>query len=217
MVEKRITIHADANQSVPLAMRATVYAGVQRLDTTVEVGTIDLNITEYLFDVESDGKIDTIQNDANFTLHLTDEGRYRPRVTVRTAEGLLYSSGDYALSLDVRASAEQKDPMGARPVDIAKRFQGIVLSNDRASVERLVGSNPQLLHMLYGNPYAIPLLEDIYRSIKTWHVKKWDIDGRASVSYTFEINGTTYGGGMELKLIDAQVKTGREWIIDFIY
>ena len=81
----------------------------------------------------------------------------------------------------------------------------------------MTGSNPNIIRLLYGNEHALPLLKEIYSSIESWEEKKWSMDGRTSISYTFEVNGTVYGGGMELKLIDAQIKTGREWIIDFIY
>ena len=178
VVDKNITINADANQSLPLAMRATVYAGVQSLDTTVEIGT-GLNATEYLLDIESDGKIDTIQNDTNFTLHLTDEGRYRPRVTVRTAEGLLYSSGDYALSLDILASADQKDPKGAEPVDVAKEFVEAIRSGDRARVEEMVGYSKSLISFIYDNELSLKRAKRVISEIDS-----------ASWKQTYRTNGS---------------------------
>ena len=71
--------------------------------------------------------------------------------------------------------------------------------------------------MLYSNQYALPILKDIYSKVKEFKTKDLGYDGDASITYTFEINGTTYGGGVELKLINPQIYTGREWIVDFIY
>ena len=156
-------------------------------------------------------------SDANFTVNYTQEGRYKPRVTIRTTNNLLYSSGDFALSLDVRATVDQKDPVGAEPINMAKAFVKAVKEDDRQSVERLTGNNPKILKLLYGNAYAIPLLKSIYTSIDAWQVKTWNVDGRASMSYTFDVNGTTHGGGMELKVVDRQIYSGRYWIVTFIY
>ncbi len=214
--ETNLTIRADANRSVPIAMRATRYEGVRQLDTVVEVGT-DLNASEYLFDLQSDGTVETVQSEGNFTLRLTEEGRYRPRVTVRTKEGLLYSSAPFALALDVKASQDQKDPKGATPLDVAKAFQTAVLAGDRGEIQRLTGNNPNILYLFYGNKHALPLLQKIYASVHEMHEEPWRMDGKTSVVYTFEVNGTIYGGGMELKLISPQLNTGRQWIVDFIY
>ena len=121
------------------------------------------------------------------------------------------------MSLDVKATADQKDPKGAEPIDVAKEFCSAVLVEDREAVERLTGNNANILHLLYGNEHALPLLKKIYNSIQSWENKQWSVDGRRSIIYTFEINGTVHGGGMEMRLIDAQINTGREWIVEFIY
>ena len=211
-----ITLTSEANGTAPIGMRAGSYEGIGSLQTIVEVGTL-LNVSEYLFDSNGDGIIDETSTDGNFSVNYTQEGRYKPRVTIRTTEGLLYSSGDFALSLDVKSTADQKDPIGAEPINVAKAFVKAVLEDDRESVESLTGNNAKILQMLYGNAYALPLLKTIYTSINTWQVKAWNVDGRASVSYTFDINGTTHGGGMELKVVDRQIYSGRYWIVTFIY
>ncbi|MGB5965618.1 MAG: Ig-like domain-containing protein [Sulfurimonadaceae bacterium] len=213
-----INLASEANGTAPIGMRAGSYEGIGSLQTTVEVGTL-LNVGEYLFDSNGDGIIDEIHTaaDSNFTVNYIQEGRYKPRVTIRTIEGPLYSSGDFALSLDVKADANQSDPVGAQPINVAKAFVKAVLEDDRESVERLTGNNAKILQMLYGNAYALPLLKTIYTSINTWQVKAWNVDGRASVSYTFDVNGTTHGGGMELKLVNRQINSGRYWIVTFIY
>ncbi len=43
------------------------------------------------------------------------------------------------------------------------------------------------------------------------------MDGMASIHFFFDVNGTTYAGGFELKLINSQLYRGREWIVTFIY
>ena len=213
---KVVTITSEANTTVPIAMRASKYADVGSLDTEIEVGTA-LDAVAYMLDSDGDGAIDEIRSDGNFSVGYYEEGRYRPRVTIRTTDNLLFSSDYYAMSLDVKADADQKDPAGAEPMDVAKAFRSAVLVEDREAVERLTGNNANILHLLYGNEHALPLLKKIYNSMQNWEEMKWGLDGRASINYTFEVNGTVYGGGMELKLIDAQVKTGREWIVEFIY
>ncbi len=145
------------------------------------------------------------------------KGGYRPRVTVETQEGPLFSSDAFALSLDVVSDANQKDPKGGRPIGAANDFKEAVLAGKRDRIERLLGYNPRLTSLLLENPYALNILQDIYRKSQNWKVQDWGKDGRASVSYTFEVNGTTYGGGLELRLISPQLYSGREWVIDFIY
>jgi len=221
VVDKNITIHADANQTLPLAMRATVYEGVQSLDTTVEVGT-DLNVTEYLFDVEGDGQVDTIQADANFTVHLTDEGRYRPRVTVRTVEGLLYSSGAYALSLDVKATADQKDPKGAEPIDIAKEFVQALIEDDRDKVERFfLYSGSRWIRMLYEDDARRASMREKLRNINEadWS-QVYQPSGAATVTTTVHDSSTNQDIpiGFELSLASFDgVVQGRTWFIRAFY
>jgi len=228
MVEQNITVNADANQTIPLQLHADPMRGVGSLTTTITASTL-LDAKAILFDTDGDGMIDRTltpvahseNNVTYYTAELnatyTQEGRYRPRVTVETREGLFFSSSAFALSLDVVSDANQKDPKGARPLDVAYDFKEAILQGDREHIERLLGNNTRLISLLYDHPQALTLLQDIYRKAQNWQVQDWSKDGRASVSYTFEVNGTTYGGGLELKLISPQVYTGREWVIDFIY
>ena len=105
-------------------MRATAYSGVGSLDVNISIGTL-LNVKEYLLDDNSDGVIDQNQtennqtiiyptvSEGNFTVSYTAEGRYKPRVTIRTEDNLLYNSGYYAMALDVKGDENQTDPRGA--------------------------------------------------------------------------------------------------------
>ena len=145
-------------------MRASKYEGIKHLDTNIEVG-VGLKVVEYLFDKEADGKIDIEQKDGNFTLHLTKEGRYKPRVTVKTEKGLLYSSDYYALSLDVKANANQKDPKGAEPLDVAKAFVKAIENDDRQTVDRLVGHSKNSLNFIYGNKDALKRAKSFIKTI----------------------------------------------------
>ena len=212
--EANLTLRADANRCVPIAMRASRYEGIKRLDTVVEVGT-DLNALEYLFDLESDGTIETVQSEGNFSLHLTEEGRYRPRVTIRTKEGLLYSSGPYALALDVKADASQKDPKGATPLDVAKRFVQTIEDGDTGALQRYIGEGSRYETVLY-DPKAIRTIGEIYTHIKSWDMT-YNNSGDASVTFLLDINGTEYGGGFELRRVVKDVYTGKFWYIDFLY
>jgi hypothetical protein len=218
--ESRVSLDIEANASriVPLGMRAGRFRGVGSLTTQVEVGTA-LDARSYLFDPDGDGVIDTTHpaSEGNFTVSLRKEGRYFPRVTVRTREGLLFSSDAYALALDVVADADQKDPKGAQPIDVAKEFVQALMEDDRAKVERLVAENRYMMKLLYGNDEAIKILKTIYPKIKNMKAKENMPDGRASITYTFDVNGTTYGGGMELHLINEQLYKGRYWFVRFIY
>ena len=156
-------------------------------------------------------------SEGNFTVRYTVEGRYKPRVTIRTEDNLLYSSDYFAMALDVKADADQKDPKGAEPMDVAKEFVTAIVGDDRERMERLTGSNKYILALLYGNEHSIPLLKDIYNSIDEWGEKELNMDGKASIHFLFDVNSTTYAGGFELKLINTQLYTGRKWIITFIY
>ncbi len=222
MVEQNITVDADANLTLSLAMRATVYEGVQSLDTTVEVGTVDLNVTEYLFDVEADGKIDTIENDANFTVHLTDERRYRPRVTVRTKEGLLYSSDAYALSLDVKATAQQKDPKWAEPIDIAKEFVQALIEDDRDKMERFfLYSGSRWIRMLYEDDARRASMREKLRNINEadWS-QVYHPSGAATVTTTVHDSSTNQDIpiGFELTPVSFDgIPRGRMWFIRAFY
>ena len=221
MVEQNITIDADANLTLPLAMRATKYKGVEHLDTTIEVGT-DLNVIEYLFDVEGDGEVDTIQADANVTLHLTDEGRYRPRVTVRTVEGLLFSSDAFALSLDVLSDTNQKDPKGAEPIDIAKAFVKALIEDDRESVEKFfLYSDSRWIRMLYKDDAKRALMREKLRNINEadWS-QVYNSSGAATVTTTVHDSGTNQDIPIGFELTPASfdgISRGRMWFIRVFY
>ena len=222
VVEQNITVNAEVNQTVPIGMRATEYEGVQSLDTTVEVGTLDLNVTEYLFDVEADGKIDTIQTDANFTLHLTQEGRYRPRVTVRTSKGLLFSSDDYALSLDVKATADQKDPAGAEPIDIAKAFVQALLEDDREKVERFfLYSGSRWIRMLYEDDARRASMREHLRNINELDWKQeYQPSGAATVTTTVHDSNMNKDIPIGFELTPAKfdgMPRGRMWFVRAFY
>jgi hypothetical protein len=212
-----ITLNADANLTIPIAMRADAYEGVGSLNTKVEVGTL-LDVQKYLFDVDGDGIIDETHtaSDNNFTVNLTQEGRYKPRVTIKTTNNLLYSSSNFALSLDVKANDTQYDPKGAEPIDEAKSYVQAIIDNDRESIERLFGNNKRLINYIYANPKVQPFLAKTYRNITSWE-QTYHNSGYASVKIMIDVNGTQYGGGFEMVTINPQIKTGREWIIQFFY
>ncbi|MEJ2497169.1 MAG: hypothetical protein P8Y43_06815, partial [Sulfurovaceae bacterium] len=190
---------------------------VRSLQTTVEVGTL-LDVQEYLFDIERDGVIDVIHaaSDGNFTVNLTQEGRYKPRVTIRTTNNLLYSSGNYALSLDVKADANQTDPKGYEAIDEAKHYIQAIIDDDRESVEQLLGNNERLIGYVYNDPKAQHFLAESYGKITSWEQTYHD-SGYASVKIQMDINGTLYDGGFEMVTINPQISTGRQWIITFFY
>jgi len=224
-----ITLRAEANESLPLGLGASDFRGVGSLAVSLETSTL-LNAKRFLFDTDGDGIIEKElpavkeQTDDNITffsaaldVNYTAEGRYRPMVSVETDDGLFYSTGPFALSLDVVATEDQKDPAGSTPLDIALEFKEAIISNDRAKVERLLGYNSSLIDLIYSDPRALALIQDIYSRADEWKVEVWDEQGRASVSFAFDINGTKYAGGLELMVISPQIYTGRDWIIDFLY
>ncbi len=216
-LSKLMTINSDANGSAPIGMRATEYEGIGSLQTEVEVGTL-LNVREYLFDSDGDGVIDEthMSGDSNFSVNLTQEGRYKPRVTIRTEDGLLYSSGGYVLSLDVKADENQKDPIGAQAIDVAKSYVQAIINNDRESVERLLGHNQRMIGYIYGDPRAQQFLAEMYSKIINWEQTYHD-SGYASVKILFESEGEMQGGGFEMNVVNMQINTGRMWFIRFFY
>ena len=217
MIEQNITINAEVNSSVPIGMYALKYEGVQSLETSVLVRTA-LDAKEYLFDSEGNGMIDVTQTDGNFTVSYRKEGRYKPRVTVRTTDGLLYSSSNnFSISLDVKASATQKDPKGAEAIDVAKAFVQAIIDEDREKVESLIGHNDKLEKVLYTKPEVRVFLKSIYSHITQWSQTYHQL-GDATISITYEDNGTTHHGGFELMLHHSHgLYTGRKWTVRMLY
>jgi hypothetical protein len=219
-VIQSITIKADANLSVPIGMRATAYEGVQSLETEVKVGT-GLDAKEYLFDDEGDGIIDQTSIEGNFTVNLTEEGRYKPRVTIRTQNNLLYSSGSYALSLDVKADENQTDPVGAQPVDVAKEFVKALIEDDRDTVETLLMSGSKWLKMLYSNDQRrVNMIEKLKNINNNSWEQNYHPSGAATVTATvydtdlnqeipigFELTPTSFDG----------IPRGRFWFVRAFY
>lgn len=217
-VMQTLTINADANLSIPIKIRASEFEGVQSLQTIVTIDTL-LKTKKYLFDSNGDGVIDESQlsDDNNFTVNLTKEGRYRPRVTIRTEDNLLYSSGDHTISLDVKANEAQKDPTGAAPIDVAKEFVDALINDDRETVEELLGHNENLVYIIYGKPGGTAYFKKIYSSISSWE-QTYHLIGDASISISYEDNGTTHHGGFELMLHHSHaLYTGRQWSISMLY
>lgn len=136
--------------------------------------------------------------------------------TKKEAESSLYSSGGFALSLDVKADANQGDPVGAEPIDIAKTYVDAVINNDRETVERLLGNNERMISYVYGNPKAQQFLAETYSKITSWEQIYHD-SGSASIKILINVNGEMYGGGFEMSVVNAQINTGRTWIIRFFY
>jgi len=122
----------------------------------------------------------------------------------------------FAMALDVKASADQKDPIGAEPMDVAKEFVEALISDDRESVERLVGSNQKLINFIYDHPDARNFLANIYKNINSWE-QTYHPMGDASVKILFDAEGQSYGGGFEMNVMSSQLNNGRIWTIGFIY
>ena len=82
-----------------------------------------------------------------------------------SAEGLLFSSDVYALSLDVKATADQKDPKGAEPMDIAKEFIKALIEDDREKVKRLTGNSKNLLAFIYEDKTSLARAKKLAQEI----------------------------------------------------
>jgi len=214
-VSSIITLTSDANGSAPIAMRAEAHEGVQSLSTPVQTATL-LDASQYLFDTDGDGVIDTTKNDDNITINLTKEGRYRPRVTIRTAKNVLYSSNDFTLSLDVKADAAQKDPAGAQPVDVAKEFVKALIDNDRSIIERLLGYNQKFINYIYSDPVRLAGAMNYYKHIVTWE-QVYHNSSYATVTINIDVGTSQIDGGFEMVLADQQIRTGRYWLIRTFY
>ena len=218
-----INLTSEANGTAPIGMRAGSYEGIGSLQTTVEVGTL-LNVGEYLFDSNGDGIIDEIHAaaDSNFTVNYTEEGRYKPRVTIRTTDNLLYSSGDFALSLDVKATAEQKDPKGAEPIDVAKAFVQAIVENDRRNVENWLMHSTKWTEMLYSNDKR---RKEMIEKLKNIDSNSWGQvyheNGAATVTATIYDSDMQqeFPIGFELTPVGNvyEVPRGRFWVIQAFY
>ena len=219
-VMQSITINADANQTVPIGMRATEYEGVHSLQTEVEVGT-GLDAQEYLFDSNGDGIIDERSTDGNFTVNFTEEGRYKPRVTIRTQNDLLYSSGNYALSLDVKADENQTDPVGAEPIDVAKEFVRALIEDDRDTVETLLMSGNKWLKMLYSNDQRrVNMIEKLKNITNDSWEQNYHPSGAATVTATVYDTGLNQEIPIGFELTPASfdgIPRGHFWFVRAFY
>jgi hypothetical protein len=67
--------------------------------------------------------------------------------------------------LDVKATADQKDPKGAEPIDIAKEFVDALLNDDRVKVEEMVGYSKSLLNFIYSDSKALQRAKEVAKYI----------------------------------------------------
>jgi len=224
---KEIHISSDANETLPLRVQSDTYRGIQELNATLKLDTL-VDVDEVYWDIDGDGVIDqkvkpTTYQEQNITIytsnlptHYTKEGRYHPRVTLQTKDGLLFSSQDVALSLDVVRDKDQKDPKGAEPMDVAKHYIEALVSGDRKSVERMFGYNQRMIGYVYANPKTERFLAETYSHIISWEQVYHNSDF-ATVKFKIDVDSQVKDGAFEMVVIDAQIYTGREWIIRFFY
>ena len=218
---KIFTVHTELNATVPIGIRATKHSAVDSLETNITVETL-LDAKEYLFDTNGDGVIDEIKEDENLTITLDVEGRYRPRVTIRTNDGLLFSSNYYALGLDVKADIDQKDPEGAEPIDIAKEFVQALIEDDRGKVERFfLSSGSRWIRMLYEDEVRRTSMREYLRNINASDWKQeYQPSGAATVTTTVHDSKTNQDMliGFELSLTNFDgTPRGRMWFIRAFY
>jgi hypothetical protein len=217
---QNIDITSDANGSVPIAMRSEKYEDIQNLQTTVETATL-LDASEYLFDVEGDGIIDEISTDGNFSVNLNQEGRYKPRITIRTKDNILYSSNNFALSLDVKADNTQHDPKGAEPIDVAKEFVKALMENDRQQVETFLMDSERWTEKLYSNESRRKAMANKLSNIDntSWE-QVYHPNGAATVTATIydDIEKQNFPIGFELTPVNMDGdRQGRFWMIQAFY
>ena len=212
-IEKNITIDAEIKSLTPIRLKVDKFEAIKELQEDIEVIT-PIKATKYLLDIDKDGIIDQTSNSNTFTIHLTKEGRYKPRVTLVTDSGVMYSTNPYALSLDVKANANQKDPKGAEPIDVAKEFVEAIKSGDRARVEELTNNN-KLVEVLFGNDKNINLAKKVYSNIIKYTQEYTPIGANVEIEY--KIDGKIYDGGIEFMRAAPQLYTGKIWLIESIY
>lgn len=158
--------------------------------------------------------------EGNFTVNLTQEGRYKPRITIRTQNDLLYSSGEYALSLDVKTDENQKDPVGAQPVDLAKEFVKALIEDDRATIEKYLRGSKQRLDFIYKNEQVrlMAVERATYIDPNSWQ-QVYHSSGGATV--TAKIHDPQLGVfdiGFELSTLDSYGQSqGQFWFIRIFY
>jgi len=218
---KAVTVTSEANTTVPIGMRASRYSDVGSLETEITVGTT-LDAVEYLLDSDGDGDIDEIRQDGNFSEGYYDEGRYKPRVTIRTSDNLLFSSDYYAMSLDVKASADQKDPAGAEPIDVAKAFVEAIINDDRGEVERFfLYSGSRWVRMLYENDVRRASMREKLKHINASDWKQeYQPSGAATVTTTVHDSSTNKDIPIGFELTPASFdgyKRGRFWLVRAFY
>ncbi len=210
-------LNTETLGTLPLSLSVNKFSDVGELNATILIHTT-LDVSEYIFDKEGDGVVDAISTDNNFTYNYTQEGRYRPKVTVKTTTGELYTTEYYALSLDVKADSSQKDPSGTSPLMIAKKFIQALLADDKETVIKLLGNNQKLIDFIYSDPKRLEAAKAHYRAIKpdSW-VETYFSDKDAKVTMLMDIDAEEYKSGIELYVAAPQIYTGRYWVIKLFY
>ncbi len=99
--ETDITLNSEFQGFPPVNLSVDKREGFEQLDVTFVVNT-SLEVDIYMLDINGDGIIDYTQNNNSFDINYTDEGRYIPMVTVKTTDGILYSS-QKTISIDIKA------------------------------------------------------------------------------------------------------------------
>ncbi len=210
-----ITVNADINTSALMDVIADKYDGINELKSNLKTYT-NIKATKYMLDYDRDGIIDDENNNGNFTVELNSIGRFSPIVTIEDQNGLLFSSSPFDISLTVKSDANQKDPEGYEPIDIAKKFVKAVLEDDRATVVELTSGDPKYSQMIYSKKRNTELFKKAYSHI-TKYEQKYNESGDATVTIIYKIDGKEYKGMFQMMPVSMQLYRGRKWIIKGIY
>ncbi len=121
----KVNIDSEGKGVPPIGLNIDKREGFEKLDTTIKIQT-SLSASKYFLDKDSDGLIDETKSDANFDVNYTKEGRYFPRVTVKTSDGTLYTTQKNT-SLDVKEKpTEAKIDAVTEQINDLERFGGYI-------------------------------------------------------------------------------------------
>ncbi len=98
---KELILSSEEKGLPPIGLNSDRKEGFEKLDTIIKVGT-SLNSSEYLLDKEGNGIIDEKKSDGSFDVSYTKEGRFAPIVTIRTSDGILYTTQKNAITIDLK-------------------------------------------------------------------------------------------------------------------
>ena len=135
-----VELNSQGKGYAPIGINVDKREGFEKLDTTLTIQT-KLSVSKYLLDKDNDGVIDDDKTNNSFTLKYTKEGRYFPTATVKTSDGIWYST-QQNISLDVKAKPTEVKINGiSEQINDLERFGGYIWALSNSNIYKIDENN----------------------------------------------------------------------------